>query len=293
MAQPLIAITGATGNIGRMTAERLAAQGAELRLVVRDAAQAPRIDGVDVASAADYGDTAQMTNALKGVDTLLLVSARETANRLEKHYSAIDAAVAAGVSRIVYTSICGAAPNATFTLARDHYATEQAIVQSGMAFAIQRQNLYADVLPLWSDGEGVIRGPAGDDHFLVPVVRSDVADVAVTLLNDDSHDGETLNVSGPERLTLDHVANRLTALTGKFFEYRQESIEDAYASRGHFDAPQWQLDAWVSTYTAIAEDEFDLPADTVERLTGHPATSFEHFVTEHPDCWAHVTRDAP
>src|SRR5690606_7081337 len=127
MAQPLIAITGASGFVGGLVAERMAEQGAELRLIVREAAEAPNIVGVDVASASDYGATAEMTDALRGVDTLLLVSGRETEDRLAQHYSAIDAAVAAGVTRIVYTSFCGAAPNATFTLARDHYATEQAI----------------------------------------------------------------------------------------------------------------------------------------------------------------------
>lgn len=292
MSQPLIGITGATGIVGGLVAEQLADQGASLRLIVRDAALAPKIPGVDLATASDYGATDEMTAALTGVDTLFLVSGRESENRLEQHYSAIDAAAAAGVSRIVYTSFCGAAPNATFTLARDHYATEEAIKQSGMAFVFQRQNLYADVLPYFADTEGIIRGPAGDGRF-APVTRGDVADVAVALLTDDSRDGETFNISGPERVSLRHVANRLTALTGKLFEYQQESEEDAYASRAHFDAPQWQLDAWVSTYTAIAEGELDVLTDSTELLSGHPATSFEKFVTEHPETWAHVERAAP
>lgn len=292
MPQPLIAVTGATGAVGGMVAERLAAQGAELRLIVRDPAAAPQIAGTDVASAESYGATDQMVAALTGVDTLFLVSGRESADRLEQHYSAIDAAGSAGVSRIVYTSFCGAAPNATFTLARDHYATEQAIIQSGAAYVIQRQNLYADVLPLFAGPDGIIRGPAGDGRFL-PVTRSDVADVAVRLLTDDSFDGQVFDVCGPERVSLRHVANRLTALTGKFFEYQQESLEDAYASREHFGAPAWQVEAWVSTYLAIAEGELDLPSDAVERLTGHPAQGFETIVRDQPEAWAHVERDAP
>ncbi len=292
MGQPVIGITGATGAVGGLVAERLADQGAELRLVVRDAAKAPRIAGVDVAVASDYSATDEMTEALKGVDTLFLVSGRESENRLEQHYSAIDAAAAAGVSRLVYTSFCGAGPNATFTLARDHFATEEAIKQSGMAYAFQRQNLYSDVLPLFADAEGIIRGPAGDGRF-APVTRSDVADVAVALLSDQSKDGETFNISGPERVSMRHVANRLTALTGKLFEYQQESEADAYASRAHFGAPDWQVEAWVTTYIAIAEGEFDVLTDSVETLTGRPAETFEHFVTAHPETWQHVTRTAP
>ncbi len=289
MGQPVIGITGATGFVGGLVAERLADQGAELRLIVRDAAKAPKIAGVDVATASDYSATDEMTEALRGVDTLFLVSGRESENRLEQHYSAIDAATAAGVSRLVYTSFCGAAPNATFTLARDHFATEEAIKQSGMGYAIQRQNLYSDVLPLFADSEGIIRGPAGDGRF-APVTRSDVADVAVALLTDESKDGETFNISGPERVSMRHVANRLAALTGKLFEYQQESESDAYASRAHFGAPDWQVEAWVTTYTAIAEGEFDVLTDSVEQLTGRPAESFEQFVTAHPESWQHVSR---
>jgi NAD(P)H dehydrogenase (quinone) len=291
MPQPLIAITGATGVVGGFTAERLADQGANLRLIVRDAHTAPKIAGVDVAVASDYSATDEMAAALEGADTLFLVSAREAENRLEQHYSAIDAAVAAGVSRVVYTSFCGAAPNAVFTLARDHYATEQAIAESGMGYVLQRNNLYADVLPYFAGSDGIIRGPAGDGRF-APVTRSDVADVAVTLLTDDSRDGEIFNITGPERVSLRHIANRLTALTGKLFEYQQESEADAYASRSHFGASDWQVEAWVSTYLAIAEGELDIVTESNKLLSGHEPTSFERFVTEHPETWAHVERSA-
>lgn len=292
MPQPLITLTGSTGFVGGLTAERLADQGANLRLVVRDQAAAPKIAGVDLAIAPDYTATDEMTEALKGTDTLFFVSGREAENRMEAHYSLIDAAVAAGVSRVVYTSFCGAAPNATFTLARDHYATEQAIEQSGMGFVFQRQNLYADFLPMLAGSDGIIRGPAGDGR-LAPVTRSDVADVAVRLLTDDSRDGEIFNISGPERVSLRHVANRLTALTGKLFEYQQESEEDAYKSREHFGAPHWQVEAWVSTYLAIAEGELDIVTESTKNLTGHEPQTFEKFVVEHPESWAHVERPAP
>jgi uncharacterized protein YbjT (DUF2867 family) len=232
-----------------------------------------------------------MAAALEGADTLFLVSARENEHRLEQHYSAIDAAVAAGVSRVVYTSFAGAAPNSVFTLGRDHYATEQAIVESGMAYVFQRSNLYADILPHFAGSDGIIRGPAGDGRF-APVTRSDVADVALRLLTDDSRDGEIFNVTGPERVSLRHIANRLTALTGKLFEYQQETEADAYASRAHFGASDWQLEAWVSTYLAIAEGEFDIVTESTKLLSGHEPTSFETFVMQHPESWAHVERSA-
>ena len=160
----------------------------------------------------------------------------------------------------------------------------------GLAEVVKHQTIYSDILPLWAEKQGIIRGPAGRGQ-LVPVTRSDVADVAVRLVGDDSFDGQTINVSGPERVSLRHIANRLAAITGKAFEYQQESIEDAYASREHYGAEQWQLDAWVSTYTAIAEGELDVVTDAVEQLTGHAPEGFESFVTSHPECWAHVERN--
>ena len=292
MAQPLIAITGATGAVGGMTAERLADQGANLRLIVRDAARAPQIEGADVATASDYLAVDEMTDALRGADTLLLMSGRESENRLEQHYSAIDAAVAAGVSRVVYTSFCGAAPDAVFTLSRTHFATEQAIAQSGMGWVIQRSNMYIDYLPFLAGTDGVIRGPAGDGRF-VPVTRSDVADVAVRLLTDDSRDGEIFNISGPERVSMRHAANRMAALTGKAVEYVQESEEDAYASRAHFGAPDWEVEGWVTSYLAIAEGELDLATESVKNLTGHEPMSFETFLIENPESWAHIEPSAP
>jgi NAD(P)H dehydrogenase (quinone) len=292
MPQPLIAITGSTGAVGGMTAERLADAGANIRLIVRDTAAAPKIVGADVATAADYSSTDEIAEALRGADTLFFVSGREAKDRLQAHYSLVDAARAAGISRIVYTSFCGAAPNATFTLARDHYATEQAIIESGIAYVFQRSNLYTDFLPMLADHNGIIRGPAGDGRF-APVTRSDVADVAVRLLTDDSRDGEIFNITGPERVSLRHIANRMTALTNKFFEYQQETEEDAYASRAGYEAPKWQVDAWVSTYLAVAEGELDVLTESTKLLTGHEPTSFEKFVAEHPETWAHIERSAP
>lgn len=287
MPQPLITVTGATGAVGSMVTERLADLGANLRVIVRDAQRAQTLSGVDIATASDYLATDEMTEALRGTDVLFLVSGRESENRLEQHYSAIDAAVAAGVSRVIYTSFVGAAPDAVFTLGRTHYATERALEQSGMAFVIQRQNLYLDFIPRMTDGEGVIRGPAGDGRF-APVARTDVADVAVQLLTDDRFDGSTLNVTGDERVSLRHLANRMAALTGKPIEYVQETTEEAFASRSHFGAPAWEVEGWVSSYLAIAAGELDVVSDTVAELTGRSPIHLDRFLVNNPESWQHI-----
>jgi uncharacterized protein YbjT (DUF2867 family) len=287
MPQPLIAITGATGTVGSLVAERLADQGASLRLIVRDAAGAPPISGVDVAAASSYAATDEMTDALRGADTLFFVSGRETEDRLAQHFSVVEAAKSAGIERIVYTSFLDAAPDSTFTLGRQHYATEQAIRESGIAFAFQQQNFYLDFVPFLAGPDGVIKGPADDGKF-APVARSDVADVAVALLTDSTHDGETFRVTGRERFSLAQVAERMTALTGKRFSFVDETIEQAYASRAHFGAPDWEVEGWVSSYAAIGAGELNVKTDHVLKLTGHEPMLLDEFLRAHPESYAHV-----
>jgi len=113
----LIAATGATGFVGGRVARRLAELGVGQRLVVRDPARAPELPGAEVRAASAYGPGEEMRAALEGA-TLFLVPAHESADRVSQHRTAADAAVAAGVQRIVYLSFLGAAPDSTFTLAR-------------------------------------------------------------------------------------------------------------------------------------------------------------------------------
>jgi NAD(P)H dehydrogenase (quinone) len=107
-----------------------------------------------------------MQRALEGTGTLFPVSGHESPERVEHHKTAVDAAVDVGVSRIVYLSFLGAAPVATFTLARQHWATKRHIPKSGLGFTFLRDSLYADALPVVAGSDGVIRGPAGDGDRL-------------------------------------------------------------------------------------------------------------------------------
>jgi uncharacterized protein YbjT (DUF2867 family) len=252
--------------------------GLSLRLIVRDETRAPAIPGAEIAVAA-YSDGPAGRRALEGIDLLFMVSAGENADRLAEHRAFIDAARASGVSHVVYTSFFGASPNATFTLVRDHAATEQMLRDSGMAFTFLRDNMYTDFLPLLAGSDGVIRGPAGDGR-LAPVTRDDVAEsAAVVLQNPDAHAGIAYELTGPEALTLGEVAAILTADGARGpISFVNETLDEAYASRAVYGAPQWQLDAWVSTYTAIAAGELERVTPDVERLTGHRARSLQDFL---------------
>ena len=273
-----VALTGSTGRLGGRVAALLAHDDLSLRLVCRDASRAPQV-GAEVVTAT-YGDGPAMQAALAGVRTLFLVSAAEDAERLAQHRAAVDAAAAAGVDHVVYTSFLGAAPDATFTLARDHAATEEMLRASGMAWTFLRDALYADFLPLMVGEDGVLRGPAGDGR-VAAVATDDVAAAAVAVLRDPAaHAGRTYDLTGPQALTLDEVAATVREVTGRQVSYVDETLEEAYASRAVYGAPDWQVDAWVSTYTAIAAGELATVSGDVERLTGRPATSLADLLRQ-------------
>jgi uncharacterized protein YbjT (DUF2867 family) len=277
----MLAVTGATGRLGGRVARRLAAGGVPQRLVVRDPDRAPALAGAEVA-VATYGDPDAVRRALAGTRTVFMVSGSEDAHRVAQHLSFVDAAVAAGVSRIVYTSFYGAAPDATFTLVRDHWATEEHIRASGMAYTFLRDNLYADFLPLMVGDDGVIRGPAADGR-VAAVATDDIADVAAAVLAEpERHDGATYDLTGPVAFTLSEAAEVLSRVTGRRVAYHAETLDEAYASRAHYGAPGWQVDAWVSTYTAIASGELAGVSDAVERVAGHPPLGLDELLRAAP-----------
>lgn len=276
---PDLAVTGSTGFLGGLVARELAAAGNPQRLLVRDPGRAPELEGA-VPLVFSYADPIRAKAALEGVKTLFMVSAAESEDRVQQHYTFVDAAAEAGVQHIVYTSFFGAAPGSVFTLGRDHYATEEHIKASGMDYSFLRNNFYLDFLPLLAGEDGVIRGPAGNG-MMAAVARADVARSAVTVLRDPAlHVGRSYDLTGPEDVSLTQAAELLTAGTGRTITFRNETVEEAYASRASYGAPPWQVDAWVSTYTAIAAGNLAGPTSAVHELTGREPLDLAEFLAQ-------------
>ncbi len=215
-----IAVTGATGVVGGGVARLLSERGLATRLVVRQPARAPALAHSEVRRASSYGAGDEMRAALEGCETLCLIPAEESADRVTQHKTAVDAAVAAGVERIVYLSIVAPAPDATFTLARDHWATEQHVRAAGVAHAFARMNLYLDFVPMMVGPDGAIRGPAGDGR-LAAVSRADVAAVTADVVAGDDRDGRAYDITGREAPTLAEFAATLSAVSGKRIAVRR------------------------------------------------------------------------
>jgi NAD(P)H dehydrogenase (quinone) len=287
-----VVVTGVTGGLGGRVARRLAERGAGQRLVARDPWRAPELAGAEVA-AGSYDDRDSLRRAFAGAHTLFMVSASEDPDRLRLHANVVGAATDAGVERVVYTSFFGAAPDCSFTFGRDHWHTEELIKGSGLRFTMLRDNLYLDFLPLMVGADGVIRGPAADGR-VAAVARDDIADVAaaVLLADGDRHDGRSYDLTGPEALTMAEVAQRLSELAGRTISYHPETLEEAYASRASYGAPDWEVDGWVTTYVAIANGELEAVGGDVAAVAGHPPMGLDDFLRRNPDSLRRLSSDA-
>jgi uncharacterized protein YbjT (DUF2867 family) len=291
MAAERIGVTGATGGVGGRVARRLAEHGIEQRLLVRDEARAPTLEHADVAVFDGYEDGDGLRRALDGVGTLFLVSAAEDPARVLLHKTAVDAAVAAGVRRIVYTSFVGAAPDATFTFARDHFHTEEHVKGSGVPWTFLRHSLYIDFVPLLCPPEGVIRGPA-DEGRVAAVSRDDIADVAAAVLTGEEHEGQTYDVTGIEAFTMGEAAAELSRVTGRHITFEEETLEEARESRRPSGEPDYVIEGWVTTYAAIAAGELEAISDCVERFCDREPQRLGDWLRANPESYRHLLHTA-
>jgi uncharacterized protein YbjT (DUF2867 family) len=238
--------------------------------------------------AAGYDDGEAMRRAFDGVDVLFLPSAGEHPDRVNAlHRPAVEAAVAAGVERLAYTSFLGAAPDCTFTFGRDHFYTENLIREAGIGFTFLRDSIYLDFVPFLAGADGVIRGPAGDGR-VAAVARDDIADVALAALLSDEHAGAAYELSGGEAFTMTEAAEIITRETGREVRFVNETLEEARESRRPSGAPDWEIEGWVTTYAAIAAGELDVVTDHVERIAGHPPMTLTELLQRHPESWEHL-----
>ena len=285
----MIAVTGATGAVGGRVAARLFERGVDQRLVVRDPARAPRLDGVEVVGGASYADGEAMRRAFDGADTVFLVSAHEDRNRVDLHRGAVDAAVAAGVERIVYTSFAAAAPDTAFTFGRDHFHTEEHIKGTPLGWTFLRDNIYLDYVPFFAGEDGVIRGPAGDGR-VAAVAREDVAGSAAAVLTGEGHGGQAYAITGGEAFTMAEAAERVSRFAGRPMTYVAETLEEARASRAPSGAPAWEIEGWVTTYAAIAAGDLVQVSGDVERLTGRKPITLDEFLGDNPESYRRLVK---
>ena len=274
-----IAVTGVTGNLGGMVSRLCKENGIKVRNLARNKEKAEKMGFSDVFKSS-YDKSEDTVKSLEGIDVLFMVSGSENPNRVQQHKDFIDVAKMAKVSHIIYLSFYNASKNSIFTLGRDHYVTEEYIKEKGFKYTFLRDNFYVDFFVDMCREYGEIKGPAGNGKVSA-VVRSDVSEVAAKILeNPEKWENQTLNMTGPEELTMEEITKLVSKYLVKEIKYIPETVDEAYESRKIWKAEQWEYDSWVSTYTAIAEGEQAGISNDIEKVLGRKATSLMEYLKQ-------------
>ena len=272
-----IAITGASGQLGRLAVEAVLAKGVEPAGVVAVVRNPEKISdlaaqGVQV-RAADYGDRDALATALAGVDRLLLISGSEMGQRVAQHGNVIEAARAAGVGSIAYTSI----PDATdspLQLATEHKATEGLLAESGIPYVLLRNGWYWEN---YTNGlaqtveRGVLFGAASEGR-VAAAARADYAEAAAVVLTSDGHDGKTYELGGDERLTYAELAEKISAVSGRTVVY-QDLPRAEYASvLKEAGLPEPVVNMLADSDAGVAAGALDVDSGDLQKLLGRSST---------------------
>jgi len=263
----LIVVTGSTGHVGRLVAGELVARGQQVRLLVRDAARAPKIAGAEVA-VGEYGDAGSLAAAMDPGDRVFMVSLHEgPKRRVPLHRAFVEAARRARVAQVVYLSFVNASPEAIFLHARSHGATEEMLRESGVPWTSIRNGMYADDIPGWFDPDGVAREPGGDGRMSFSYRPELAAAVAVTL-TELGHEDRIYNIVTPDSVTIGELADTAARVTGD--PYRFEPVDDdAWEERWRaLGRTGWELEAGHTTYRALRSGELDVVTADYRLLTG-------------------------
>lgn len=225
-----IAVTGATGQLGRLVVEKLKERVAPSQIVALARSTARGADrGVEVREA-DYDRPETLDRALAGIDTLVMISSSEVGKRAAQHANIIDAAKKAGVKRIVYTSLLRA-DTTPLGLGAEHVVTEAALKASGIATTILRNGWYTENYTASVPGAvkaGAFAGSAGEGR-ISSATRADFAEAAAVVATGEGHDGKVYELAGDEAYTLAALAAEISRQTGTNIPYRNLP-QDEYAA---------------------------------------------------------------
>jgi NAD(P)H dehydrogenase (quinone) len=269
-----IVVTAASGHLGQLVIDELLTRvpADQVVAVARNAEKAAPLAarGVEV-RIADYNDPAALATAFRAGDTVLLISGYEP-NRVAQHQSVIDAAKAAGVARIAYTSVLGG-PEADFDLAADHITTEQAILDSGLPYTFLRNGWYHEVYTeqIAVQLEHGVVGSAGDGR-IGSASRRDYAAAAAVVLTGDGHEKTAYELNGDTAWTLTEYAAELSKQSGKDVAYNNVPAETHVGILIGAGLPEPLARLFVGVDDAIERGRLAGRGSDLSRLIGRPTT---------------------
>lgn len=297
-----IIVSGASGHFGHATASALLDKGHEVIALSRSTAALADLAarGAEV-RAADFDSPDGLVEAMQGGEKLMLVSTIMVGQRPRQHGNAIDAAKAAGVKHIVYTAIIdGGNPNHPAVEQHDHYATEQLLRASGVPFTILYNSQYSEAIATAMAIPALLAGSKPDncgEGLIAFVSRDDCVAVAVGVLTQPGHENTTINVTGPELMTVPQAMAMVSEMAGKPIEVIPVDDEGMYQ---YFDSigavrkaedltPQtpipWASEGMVTFGQAIREGYFNVLSDAVERITGRKPRTLRSVFEQYQGEW--------
>lgn len=278
----MIAITGATGQLGQHVIETLlkTVPASQIVAIVRNPAKATALNqqGITVRQA-DYSDEAAFTTALQGIDKLLLISSSEVGQRAPQHRNVINAAKAAHVKFIAYTSLLHA-DRSPLGLADEHVATEKMLAQSGIAYALLRNGWYTENYLASAPAaleHGVFIGAAGEGK-IASATRADYAAAAARVISEDGHAGKIYELAGDAGWTLSQLAAELAKQSGKKVVYQNLSEADFAAALKGVGLPAGLADMLADSDVGASKGGLFDDSHTLSKLIGRPTTSLADSV---------------
>ena len=280
---PLIAVTGASGQLGRLAIQFLLSRhpAARILAIARDPAKIADLAeaGVQVRQG-DYDRPDTLDAALAGVERLLLVSSSEIGKRAPQHQAVIDAAIRAGVGLVAYTSLLHA-DTSPLGLAAEHVQTEQALQASGLPHVLLRNGWYAENYTAGIAGalqHGVVLGSAGDGRLSL-AARADYAEAAAIIMaSDATQAGKVYELAGDHAVTLTDFAALVARKTGIPIAYQdlpQQDYRDALLSAG---LPGFVADLLSDSDAGAAKGGLFDDSGTLGRLIGRATTPIEDVI---------------
>jgi NAD(P)H dehydrogenase (quinone) len=275
-------ITGASGHLGRLVVDQLLAAGTPPAQVVATGRDIDKLtdlahEGVTVRRA-DFADPSTLEDAFVGADAMLLVSTTTVGQRFDNARNAIDAAVRAGVSRIVYTSIVNAS-TAQMTLADAHRRTEDYLRESGSAFVILRNGWYlenyTEQLPTITQYRALLG--SAHDGLVSAASRRDYAAAAVAVLTQDGHLGATYELGGTP-FTLTDLAATITDVLGTHIAYQDMPVADYTSALTDAGLPAEIAAAVADADAGLARGELFTASEDLAKLIGRPTTTAHEAV---------------
>jgi NAD(P)H dehydrogenase (quinone) len=295
-------ITGASGPFGSNTTQGLLDRGVsatDLILVSRNPNKLETFAelGADTRQG-DFDDYLSLLDAFAGGDKMLMISTSRAGQREPQHRNAVNAAKAAGIKHIVYTSFVGK-PQADDSVAvHDHRITEALIKESGIAWTFLRNSQYIEAMRDAAAPAALSSGQwlsASGDGTIAMISREDCIRAAVTVMATEGHQGKTYNITGPELISFRELCDLICELTGKPIAYKDITAEELYAFFDSLGIPRtaqddhvvdgfgWCSDDMVSFETTIKNGGFAVISDDVEQLTGQKPETVRAFLTRYKE----------